>query len=321
MPDPLKIVIFGGSGQVGQILARAFVPEGHDVAVVARAANARCLGRMVAWDGVSTGDWAREVDGADVVINLAGRSVNCRYDQKNRREMMDSRVLSTRVIGQAIARAARPPRVWLNASTATIYRHALDRPMDEATGELGGNEPGASDKWNFSIEVAKAWEREFFAARRDGVRLVALRSAMTMSPDRGGVFDVMLGLVRVGLGGTNGNGRQFVSWVHEHDFVAAVRLLIERDDLEGPINVCSPNPMPNAEFMRALRRAWGIPIGLPATEWMMEVGAIFLQTETELVLKSRRVVPQRLIEAGFEFRYPTWPEAAAELCARVRQRR
>ena len=157
----------------------------------------------------------------------------------------------------------------MNASTATIYRHALDRPMDEATGELGGNEPGAPDTWNFSIRVAKGWEEAFFSTPTPLTRKVAIRSAMTFSPDPGGIFDVLLGLVRHGLGGTSGSGRQFVSWIHEADFVRAIDLLIAREDFTGVVNLASPNPLPNRDFMRALRDAWGARFGLPASEWML----------------------------------------------------
>lgn len=314
----MKIIIPGGTGQVGQILARSFLKEGHDVVLLSRTPAPSACGRVVYWDGESRGEWCDELNGADLLINLAGRSVNCRYHAKNRAEMMDSRVRSTRILRQVMQDTPTPPAVWMNASTATIYRHALDRPMDEVTGEIGGNEPGAPEKWNFSIAVAKAWEEEFFQGNLPGVRRVALRSAMTMSPDRGGVFDVMLGLVRVGLGGTNGTGRQYVSWIHEADFISAIRFIHQHPTLEGAVNVCSPNPLPNREFMRTLRRAWGISIGLPATAWMMEIGALFLKTETELVLKSRRVVPSRLLAEGFQFQFPHWPEAARELCDRAR---
>lgn len=316
----MKIVIPGGSGQVGQILARAFASDGHEVVILSRRPDPTAVGRHVPWDGVTKAGWTEELEGADAVINMAGRSVNCRYNARNRAEILDSRVDSTRVLRQAIAGARNPPPVWLNASTATLYRHALDRPMDEETGEYGGNEPGVPDTWNFSIKVAKEWEREFFEGDLPATRRVALRSAMTMSPDKGGVFDVMLGLVRVGLGGTNGSGRQFVSWIHETDFIAAIRHLLARPEIDGPVNLCSPNPIPNREFMATLRRAWGIPFGLPATEWMMEIGALALKTETELVLKSRRVVPGRLLEDGFAFRFPHWDGAARDLCDRWRDR-
>ncbi len=313
----MKIVIPGGSGQVGQLLARALHAEEHEVVVLSRRA-ARVPFRVVDWDGRTLGPWAREIDGADAVINLAGRNVNCRYDEKNRREMMDSRVESTRVVGQAIASARRPPRVWLQASTATIYSHRYDAPNDEVTGELGGDEPDAPAAWRYSIAVAKAWEEELARAATPATRKVALRSAVTMSPDHGGIFEVLSSLVRRGLGGRAGDGGQYVSWIHEADFVRAIRLLLERDDLSGPINLSAPNPLPNRDFMRALREAWGVGLGLPATRWMLEVGAVLLRTETELVLKSRRVVPGRLSGAGFSFTFPTWDEAARDLVSRMR---
>ncbi len=315
----LRIVIPGGSGQVGQILARHFHNQGHAVTVVSRSAAATPW-RTIPWNGRDLGSWTQEIDGADVVINLAGRSVNCRYTDANRREIMDSRVLSTRVIGQAIAQASQPPALWMNASTATIYRHALDRPMDEATGEHGGTEPGTPPTWRFSIDVATSWEREFFAAATPGTRKIALRSAIIMSPDQGGAFSILLLLVRAGLGGKAASGDQFVSWVHDADFIRAIDFLIAHERLDGCINVCAPGPLPNREFMRALREAWGARIGLPATKWMLEIGAFFLRTETELILKSRRVVPQRLPDSGFEFCFSDWPSAARDLVSRWRNR-
>ncbi len=313
----MKIVIPGGSGQVGTLLARAFQREGHEVVVLSRQVGVGPW-RAVLWDGETLGPWAAEIDGADVVINLAGRSVNCRYHARNRREIMDSRVLSTRAVGTAIARAKHPPRVWLQASTATIYAHRYDADNDEATGILGGSEPNAPDTWRFSIEVAKAWEQAFAAATTPGTRKVALRSAMTMGPDRGGIFATLLTLVRCGLGGSVGDGRQYVSWIYEEDFIRAVRWLIEHEEIAGVVNLAAPHPLPYREFMRALRTAWGMPLGLPASRWMLEIGTWLLRTESELVLKSRRVVPGRLLAEGFKFRHPTWPEAARELCAEAR---
>jgi uncharacterized protein (TIGR01777 family) len=262
-----------------------------------------------------------EVDGCDVVINLAGRSVNCRYNPRNRDEILQSRLLSTRVVGQAIARAASPPRLWLQAGTATIYAHRYDGANDEYSGVLGGDEVNAPGTWRFSIDVARAWERAFEEAPTNRTRKIAMRSAMTLSPDPGGVFDTLLGLARHGVGGRAGDGRQYVSWIHHEDFVAAVRFLIERDDIVGIVNVAAPNPVPNAEFMQTLRRAYGVPFGLRATRWMLEIGAVFLRTETELILKSRRVVPRRLLEQRFEFRYPQWREAARDLCCQWRAAR
>jgi len=320
----LKIVMPGGSGQVGTILARALHEDGHEVVVLSRRPAQpprQRPWRVAAWDAATTlGQWPREIDGCDVVINLTGRSVNCRYTPANREAIRQSRVVSTGVVGQAIATAARPPRVWLQASTATIYAHRYDAPNDERSGVLGGEEPDAPDTWRFSIDVARAWEGAFDEARTDGTRKVALRSAMTLSPDAGGVFATLLGLTRCGLGGRAGDGRQFMSWIHDADFVAAVRWLIEHDEIDGVVNVAAPHPIPNAVFMRILREAAGVPVGLPASQWMLEIGAAVLRTETELILKSRRVVPARLLEHGFRFTYPDWRGAAADLCRRSRTR-
>jgi uncharacterized protein len=313
----MKIIISGGTGQVGTILARHFHQSGHTVVVLSRSVP-KTPWRVVHWDGSTLDRWLDELDGSDVLINLAGRSVNCRYTQNNRRAILDSRVQSTQVLHQALAEIKHPPTVWLNASTATIYRYALDRPMDEASGELGGDEPGAPDTWNFSIEVAKAWEQAFFSSPIPGIRKVALRSAMTFSADRGGVFDVFLNLVRHGLGGTTLPGTQFVSWIHEVDFIRSVEFLIARKDLSGTVNVAAPNPLRNREFLNILRKAWGTRVGLPTTRWMLELGTFLLRTESELVLKSRQVIPGRLLGAGFQFKYPTWPQAAQDLVARWR---
>lgn len=315
----MKILLPGGSGQVGTILARAFLADGHDVTVLSRRRDSAPW-KVVEWDGETVGPWAKELDGADAVINLAGRSVNCRYTPTNRRAIIDSRVRSTQAVGRAIAAATRPPRVWLQSSTATIYAHRYDAPNDEATGILGGDEPGAPETWRFSIDVAKAWEAAANEFDLPATRLVLMRSAMTMSPDRGGVFDVLLGLVRRGLGGSNGDGRQYISWIHERDFVCAVYHLIN-SELSGSVNLAAPNPVPNAEFMRTLREAWGIGFGLPSTRWMLEVGTFLMRTETELVLKSRRVVPSRLLASGFAFEFPRWAEAAADLCRQWRERK
>ncbi len=312
-----RIVIPGGSGQVGTILARHFVARGDDVTVLSRYPHAAPW-NVVRWDAATPGDWVQYVDGADVVINLAGRSVNCRYSARNRAEIYNSRIAATRLLNRVLADLPEPPGVWLNASTATIYRHALDRDMDETTGEFGGGEPGAPEMWNFSIKVARDWESAFFETQTPRTRKVALRSAMTMSPDPGGVFDVLSRLVRLTLGGKAGSGRQYVSWIHEADFVRGVELLIANDSWTGAVNLASPQPLPNREFMRELREAWGVPNGIPAAKWMVELGAIFMRTESELVLKSRRVVPGRLLDAGFEFQFPGWDAAARDLVQRMR---
>jgi uncharacterized protein (TIGR01777 family) len=276
--------------------------------------------QVVRWDGATLGDWTSSLEDADVVVNLSGRSVNCRYTLANRKAIKDSRVQTTRLLGQAMGGLVHPPRLWMNASTATIYRHALDRPMDEETGEIGGNERDVPRSWRFSIDVATGWEEAFFSAVTPQTRKIALRSAMVMSPDRGGIFSELLRLVRFGLGGTAGSGQQFVSWVHGEDFLRSIEYLIAHEEFEGgPVNIAAPNPLSNQEFMRALRQAWGAPVGLPATRWVLEVGAFFLRTETELILKSRRVVPGRLLQAGLGFQFPNWPTAAEDLVSRWRR--
>jgi uncharacterized protein (TIGR01777 family) len=310
----MKIVIPGGTGQVGTMLARAFHRDGHEVVVFGRHAVKVAAWRVELWDPADLSGWPDHLDGADVVVNLAGRSVNCRYTPENRKEIMQSRVESARAVGQAIAKAKRPPRLWLQASTATIYAHTYGAPNDEATGVIGGNEPDAPDTWRFSIKVATEWENALDEIQATNTRKVKLRSAVVMSPDRGGIFDTLLGLVRRGLGGTSGDGRQYVSWIHETDFIRAIYHLIERENIEGAVNLASPNPLPNREFMAELRRAWGTRVGLPSAKWMLELGAIFMRTETELILKSRRVIPGRLLQEGFLFTYPNWPTAARNLC-------
>jgi uncharacterized protein (TIGR01777 family) len=316
----MKIVIPGGSGQVGTVLARAFHADGHEVVVFGRKKKDTPW-RFLEWDAKSFGDWIVEIEGADVVINLAGRNVNCRYNEANRKEIMDSRVDSTRIVGAAIANAKRPPKIWLQASTATIYAHRFDQANDEFNGIIGGAEDDVPDTWKFSIDVATAWEKAANEFETPATRKILMRSALTLSPDRDGIFDVLLGLVRKGLGGKAGDGKQFISWIHETDFINAIRFVIDRGEISGIVNFASPNPLPNQEFMRILREAAGVSIGLPATKWMLEIGAIFMRTETELILKSRRVVPTRLLQAGFSFQFPEWKDAAAELIARSKATR
>ncbi|MFE6647147.1 epimerase [Nocardioides sp. NPDC057772] len=318
----MKIVIPGGTGQVGGVLRRAWSTRGHEVVVLSRHPEELEDGvRHRLWDGRTIGPWAEEIEGSDVVVNLAGRTVSCRYTDANLKQMMDSRVESTRVVGEAIARAADPPQTWLQMSTATIYAHRFDAPNDEATGIIGGDEPDVPDYWEFSTRIAKSWEAEQAAAATPHTRKVALRSAMVMSPDKGGVLDVLLTMARLGLGGPVAGGQQFVSWIHERDFVRACDLLIARSDICGPVNMAAPGSLPQRDLMRILRTEAGMPIGLPATSWMAEIGAWVMRSDTELLLKSRRVAPGRLLEAGFEFELPEWEAAARDLVARARRRR
>jgi uncharacterized protein len=311
----MRIVIPGGTGQVGTILHRGLTAAGHEVVILARRPVEP---HHVGWDGTSLGPWVKEIDGSDVVINLAGRSVSCRYTLPNLRQMLASRVRTARLVGDAIAAADRPPPLWLQMSTATIYAHRFDAPNDEHTGLIGGTERDVPRYWRFSVRIAQSWEQAQEKAETPQTRKVALRTAIVMSPDRGGAFDVLLRMARLGLGGPVAGGSQYMSWIHDEDLVRAVEFLIADNEISGPVNLAAPNPVPHRDFMRTLRRTWGMPLGLPSTRWMAEIGAFALRTDTELLLKSRRVVPGRLLDAGFTFDYPEWPDAAAELVGRVR---
>lgn len=309
-----RLLIAGGSGFLGQVLAQHYLASDWEVVVLARNPQANRAAREVRWDAATVGEWARELDGAAAVVNLTGRSVDCRYTAENRRLIIESRVNSTRAIGQAIAQCAQPPPVWLNASSATIYRHTLGPAWDESGTDFTPT-PAVQDE--FSLEVIHAWERALNEAKTPRTCKVALRTTMVLGHARNSVFPVLRRLARLGLGGRMGSGEQFVSWLHEVDFCRAVEWLIQHEEISGPVNLAAPNPLPNAEMMSLFREAVGAPFGLPATEWMLEIGAFFLRTETELILKSRRVVPGKLLRSGFEFRFPTLGEAIADLRARV----
>lgn len=307
---PHKIILAGGSGFIGQALINHWKDRPVEVVVLSRKAyTAHDRVRYVVWDGETSGTWVTELDGADVLINLAGKSVDCRYTEHNKHLILRSRIDSTTVLGEAIRRANNPPRLWINSASATIYRHAPDRQMDELTGDLNDNQPSHK----FSMDVCKAWEHAFWAADvPDSVRKVALRMAIVLGRE-GGVLPVLKRLTRLGLGGTMGRGDQFMSWLHERDLTRMIDFIIENDRIEGTYNGSAPNPIRNRDFMALIRRALGVPIGLPATEWMLEIGAFFLRTETELVLKSRNVVPKKLLDSGFQFSFPHAKDAVLDL--------
>ena len=312
-----RIILAGGSGFLGQTLAKHFRASGHEVVILTRLPKRTGNGvREVAWDGETLGNWARELEGAGAVINLSGRSVNCRYHKRNRRLILNSRLNSTRVLGEAIARCEVPPPVWLNSSTATVYKHTFGPAWDES-GEIGGT-PEAKDE--FSVEVATAWERVFNEAQTPNTRKVTMRSAMVLGQSRNSVFPALRTLVRCGLGGHMASGKQFVSWIHEADFCRAIDWLINHEELSGVFNLAAPNPITNSEMMRTLRRICCVPLGLPATNWMLEVGAFFLRTETELIIKSRRVVSHMLPESGFRFRFNHIESALRDLLTETRLR-
>lgn len=321
---PLRIVIPGGSGQVGRMLAAYFQDRGHHVTVLTRGPYT-AQWQTVHWDGKTLGPWVETLEGADVCIHLSGRGINCRYTEKHKQELYDSRIGPTRLLHQAIAQLQNPPRVWLNASSATIYRHAEDRPMDETTGEIGGGEwiskrSRTPKNWDWTVKLVQDWEAALFDTPTPRTRQLALRTSLVLSPVPGSVFGVLSNLSRIGLGGTQGNGRQYVAWMHETDYARAIDFLIDREDLHGPVNLASPNPLPNREFMAELREAWDMPNGLPAPAPLIQLGSFFLRTEPELILKSRWVVPGKLLDAGFEFQFPTWLEAAQDLVRQWRNR-
>ena len=305
-----RIILAGGSGLLGRVLAGDLLSRGQEVIVLTSSPrNGQDGVKEVAWDGKTLGNWAKELEGAAAVINLAGRSVNCRYHSRNRREILESRINPTRALGEAIALCRKPPRVWLNSSTATIYKHTFGPAWDES-GEIGGT---AEVKDEFSVKVACEWEKALDEARTPTTRKIALRSAMVLANEENSVFPVLRRLVRLGLGGRMASGKQFVSWIHHADFCRAIEWIIARDEMSGVVNLASPNPVANSEMMRTLREVCGVPCGLPATRRMLEVGAFFLRTETELIIKSRRVIPGRLAAAGFQFRFPHLREAFENL--------
>jgi uncharacterized protein len=313
--NPRKLVIAGGSGFLGRLLVDWFSESGWQVVVLSRQAQAKSeSARCVNWDGKTLGAWTGELEGCDALVNLAGQSVNCRYHAGNRQAILNSRVESTRVLGRAVEQCAHPPRVWLNSSTATIYKHSFDRPMDEPTGAIGGT---AEAKDQFSVDVAQAWEQAFNESVVPATRKVALRTAMVFCTTPGTVYRILRRLASLGLGGSMAGGRQYVSWIHQDDFCRAVEWLVERDDLAGPVNLAAPRPLPNHAMMEIIRRACHVPFGLPATRWMLEVGTFLLRTESELIIKSRRVVPARLTEAGFAFCFPNLAGAVHNLEQRL----
>lgn len=316
-------VVAGASGFIGRTLVDAFAAEGYEIRAIGRNGPIR-------WD--DPGAVAHAVDGADVVLGLAGVSVNRRYSDRNREAILASRLQTTAALRRAIEDARRPPRVWLNSSTATIYRHAADRPQTEAAGEVGSG---------FSVDVATSWERELFAGSLPGTRRVALRMAIVLGD--GPATRLLMGLARAGLGGTQfdgwcpphtryrgigehptgpdrapwhrTHGRQKFSWVHIDDVVGAIRFIRDDDTLEGPINIASPHPSDNRTLMRTLRRVVGAPAGLPATRWMLEPAMWALRSESELILKSRWVIPETLLEAGYIFEQPDLEAALRDVQA------
>ena len=296
-----KIIIAGGSGFLGKAIIKLF-PDPHvQFIILGRGQN--CTNRNVKhlqWDGKHVGDWLSEFEGADALINLTGRTVDCRYNEKNKKEILDSRINATECIGLAIRQCKTPPKLWINAASATIYRHAEDRDMDEDTGEIGKG---------FSVDVCKAWEKTFNEIETPATRKIILRIAIVLGKNAG-VMVPMKNLVRLGLGGKMGNGKQYFSWIHEKDLVNLIHWLMTHEDLSGTFNCCAPHPLTNTELMKIFRKELKMPFGIPQPVWLLKFGAWLIRTETELILKSRRVVPKRLMEKGFRFEFT---EAASAL--------
>jgi len=297
-----KIILAGGSGFLGQILSRHYREKGDEVVVLTRHPHAVKNGVLqVGWDAKNLGNWIDHLDNSDILINLTGKSVNCRYTERNKKEIFASRLDATQILGKALQLVSHPPPIWLNAASATIYRHAEDCPQDEYTGEVGTG---------FSVEVCQQWEKAFFSQITPGIRKIALRLAIVLGKN-GGVMPYFRNLAKFGLGGKQGNGQQYFSWVHEHDVTGIIDFLVSNPDLEGVFNVSAPNPLPNYAFMQAVRKVVNAPFSLDTPKWVLQIGSVFIRTETELILKSRWVLPRRLTEAGYNFAVPTIQAALA----------
>lgn len=304
--EKIKLVIAGGTGFLGQAIIKGLKQHCREIVVLSRQNRPMQDGvHYVQWDGKTAGAWVNSLEGAEVWINLTGRSVDCRYTEANKKAIIESRINATKALESALLQLKKGPSLWMNAASATIYGYSEDRLMDEFSGVIGEG---------FSVEVCKAWEKVFNEAQAPGVRKVTLRISMILGKD-GGVFPVLKRLSKFFLGGTMGHGRQYISWMHEEDFVQAIQWFIQHPEATGAYNLAAPEPMPNKQFMQVLRKHLRVPFGLPATAWMLEIGAFFLRTETELVLKSRKVAPTRLLNEGFRFQYPTVQSAIQELCA------
>ena len=287
-----KIVLAGGNGYLGKVLAKHFKPLSTEVIILARkAAPTNGNVKTIVWDGRTEGNWIEHLAGADLLVNLCGKSVNCRYTEKNMQEIFDSRLIPTALLNKVVARMENPPKVWINSASATIYRHAEDRPQDELTGEIGEG---------FSVEVCKAWEKTFFETDTPQTRKIALRIGIVLGKESA-VFPPLHNLAKFGLGGRQGNGNQYVNWIYEQDIAGIVEWLLNKPEANGIFNCVAPNAVKNKVLMNAIRRACHMPFGFPAPAWLLAIGAVLIGTETELILKSRWVYPKRLLDMGYQF--------------------
>ena len=299
-----KIVLAGGNGYLGTVLANYYKDKTEEIVILSRHEK-QTEGniRTVTWDGKTAGKWTAELVNADMLVNLCGKNVNCRYTEKNKAEIFASRLLPTEILGQVIRDLYEPPKLWINLASATIYRHAEDRPQDETTGEIGTG---------FSVDVCNAWEAAFNKYETPKTRKVALRMGIVLGRSDS-VFPRLLNLVKLGMGGMQGNGEQYVSWVHELDAARSTEWLMDHPQLTGVINCTAPVPIKNAELMHNIRKTYGMPIGLPAPKWLLEIGSVVIGTETELILKSRWVLPKRLLDSGFKFEFETAVAAVKDI--------
>ncbi|MDQ1096778.1 MULTISPECIES: TIGR01777 family oxidoreductase [Chryseobacterium] len=296
----MKIIIAGGTGFLGDSLKKFFASKGHNVLILTRKPAQE---HEIYWDARTLGDWKNYLDGADVLINLTGKSVDCRYNEKNRQEIYASRIESTRILQEAVDQCVHQPKIWLNAASATIYAHAEQHLNTESNGVIGDD---------FSMNICKSWEAEFFNAENQATRKAALRTSIVMG-NSGGAFPKLKTVTKLFLGGKQGSGRQKVSWIHIDDFCRAVEWIIDHEEMSGAINVTAPLPLTNAEMMDKLRNRMKIPFGLNAAVWQLKIASFFLQTETELLLKSRNVYPEKLLQSGFSFAYPDMEMALKDL--------
>ncbi|MBP4139326.1 TIGR01777 family oxidoreductase [Flavobacterium geliluteum] len=288
-----KLIIAAGTGFLGQVLVDHFKNKFEEIVILTRGNSKTIDGiRYVNWDGRTFSGWENELENAAVLINLAGKSVDCRYTKENKKEILLSRIESTKILNQAVLKCQNPPKHWLNSSTSTIYRFSLDKQMDEVDGETGND---------FSMNVALSWEKAFFKTETPNTLKTALRTSIVLGK-KGGAFVPLKTLAKLGFGGKQGKGNQFISWIHQDDFANAIDLIIEKE-LTGVINIVSPQPIRNSEFMKQLRTAVGAPFGIPISTFLLKMGSFIIRTETELVLKSRNVIPKRLLENGFKFKY------------------
>ena len=287
----MKIIIAAGTGFLGQNLEKYFTEKGNEVYILTRNPKRK---NEIFWDAKTLGEWENILENSDVLINLTGKSVDCRYTEKNKQEIYSSRINSTKVLQQAVDSCINQPKVWLNASSATIYVHSETQLNTEENGIIGDD---------FSMNICKSWEKEFFTTKNENVRKVALRTSIVLG-NNGGAFPKLKLITKLGLGGKQGRGNQNVSWIHIDDFCKAVEYSIDHENISGTINLTAPNPLSNEEFMKKLRKEMKVPFGLNAPVWQLEIASIFLKTETELLLKSRNVYPEKLIKNGFQFLYP-----------------